>query len=105
MADGVLGYNYKSAKEDHYSPPQFDDFEFFQVLFDYKIDDIKNILDATAQIMEEEYQTGEPGATRRFICDRVDMYLDYCGEIIALWACFAHPAEYIKQVHKSLVAS
>lgn len=34
--------------------------------------------------MEEEYQTGEPGATRRFICDRVDMYPDYCGEIIAL---------------------
>jgi hypothetical protein len=95
----------KPAKEDNYSPPKLDDFGFFQVLFDYKLDDIKNSLEATAQIMEEEYQSGEPGATRRFICDRVDMYPDYCGELIALWAYFSHPAEYIKQVHKSFVAS
>ena len=95
----------KSAKEDHYSPPKLEDFGFFQVLFDYKIDDLNNSLKATAQIMDEEYQSGEPGATRRFICDRVDMYPDYCGELIALWAYFAHPAEFIKQVHKSFVAS
>ena len=78
----------RPEKENHYSPPRLEDFGFFQVLFDYKVEDLENSLGATAQIMDEEYQSGEPGATRKFICDRIEMDPNYCGELIALWAYF-----------------
>jgi hypothetical protein len=55
--------------------------------------------------MEEEVQSGEPGATRRSLCDRVDKYLDHYGEIIALWLYFTHHESYSKQIHKSFVSS
>jgi hypothetical protein len=95
----------KPAKEDNYSPPLLSEIGLFHIVFDYKIEDITNSIQATAQIMEEEVQSGEPGATRRFLCDRVDKYADHCGELIALWLYFAHHELYSKQIHKSFVSS
>ena len=96
------------AAEGNYDPPKPTECDFFQALFEYDPEKIREAASGLKQMLHQESTAGvdsREGATRMFIDRQIQMSPAYCGELVALWAYYACREDFTTNITKSFLAS